>query len=63
MRLDAEQNDKVGGSTKDDPRRLEIGAFMRKWSIDELPQFWNLLKGENELSGTATGTAAIESQL
>ena len=51
MRLDAEQDGKVGWSTKDDPRRLRVGAFMRKWNIDETPQFWNVLKGEMSLVG------------
>lgn len=51
MKLDAEANGKVGWSTKDDPRRLRVGAFMRRWNIDELPQFWNVLKGEMSLVG------------
>lgn len=51
MRLDAEKGGKVGWSTKDDSRRLRIGAFMRKWNIDETPQFWNVLKGEMSLVG------------
>ena len=51
MRLDAEGNGQIGWSTKDDPRRLRIGAFMRKWNIDEVPQFWNVLKGEMSLVG------------
>ncbi len=51
MRLDAEKDGKVGWSTKDDPRRLRIGAFIRKWNIDEAPQFWNVLKGEMSLVG------------
>lgn len=51
MRLDAEKDGKVGWSKKDDPRRLRIGALMRKWNIDEVPQFWNVLKGEMSLVG------------
>jgi hypothetical protein len=37
MKLNAEANGKVGWSTKNDPRRLRVGSFMRKWNIDELP--------------------------
>ena len=51
MRLDAEQPGKVGWTVKDDPRRLKIGTLMRKWNIDEVPQFWNVLKGEMSLVG------------
>ena len=51
MRLDAEGNGKVGWTVENDPRRLRIGTFMRKWNIDEVPQFWNVLKGEMSLVG------------
>ena len=51
MRLDAENDGKAGWSRKDDCRRLRIGAFIRKWNVDELPQFWNVLKGEMSLVG------------
>jgi exopolysaccharide biosynthesis polyprenyl glycosylphosphotransferase len=51
MRLDAEKDGKVGWSKKDDPRRLRIGSLIRKWNIDETPQFWNVLKGEMSLVG------------
>jgi lipopolysaccharide/colanic/teichoic acid biosynthesis glycosyltransferase len=51
MRLDAEGNGKVGWTVQNDPRRLRIGGFMRRWNIDEVPQFWNVLKGEMSLVG------------
>ena len=35
----------------DDPRVTKFGRFIRQWSIDEIPQFWNVLKGEMSLVG------------
>ena len=51
MKLDAEAGGVVGWSRKVDPRRLRIGSLMRSLNIDEVPQFWNVLKGEMSLVG------------
>lgn len=50
MHLDAEK----GGAQwarPNDTRRLRVGAFLRKWNIDEVPQFWNVLCGQMSLVG------------
>ncbi len=51
MRVDAEQQTGAVWASKDDPRRTWFGAFLRRTSLDELPQFINVLKGDMSLVG------------
>jgi lipopolysaccharide/colanic/teichoic acid biosynthesis glycosyltransferase len=43
--------EETGWSTNSDPRKTKFGSFIRKFSIDELPQFFNVLKGDMSLVG------------
>ena len=51
MRTDSEVASGPVWTVENDPRRLRIGSFLRGWNIDEIPQFWNVLKGEMSLVG------------
>lgn len=52
MRMaDMKETKDTAWSTNNDPRKTKFGSFIRKFSIDELPQFFNVLKGDMSLIG------------
>ena len=55
--LDQNEMDGPVFKIKDDPRITRVGKFIRKTSLDELPQLWNILKGDMSIVGPAPGTS------
>ncbi len=51
MHHDAERETGPVWARANDPRRTPVGRFLRRFSLDELPQFWNVLRGEMSLVG------------
>lgn len=62
MRADAEKAGPVWASQHDD-RTTRVGSFIRKTRIDEIPQFWNILRGEMDFVGPRPERPHFVSQL
>lgn len=62
MRVDAESSTGPIWATQDDPRRTRMGTLLRRTSLDELPQLWNVFRGEMSIVGPRPERPAFVSE-
>ena len=63
MEIQPESEEKKAWTVKNDPRVTGIGKFMRRTSIDELPQLFNILKGDMSLVGPRPETPVFRGEI
>ena len=63
MKIDAEKDGKPVWATTDDDRTTRVGRVIRKIRVDEIPQFWNIIKGEMSFVGPRPERPHFVSQL
>ena len=63
MVADAERDGKAVWTTQNDPRITRVGAILRRLHLDEVPQFWNVMRGEMSIVGPRPEQPEIAAQL
>lgn len=63
MRVDAETKSGAVWAQENDPRVTRLGKYLRKFRVDEIPQFWNVMRGEMNVVGPRPERPSIVARL